>query len=137
MAKKAIGNIGMSRIKAKNTQPEILVRKYLFAKGLRFRIHAGGLPGKPDIVLKRYNAIVLVNGCFWHAHNGCRYKKIPKNNSAFWEDKISKTVARDEANLQALHNLGWRVYIVWECELHKNTIAATLEKLYADITGSC
>jgi len=127
----------MGRIKSKNTNPELLVRKFLFSNGLRYRIHVPNLPGKPDIVLKKHNAIVLVNGCFWHAHEGCRYKKIPPNNSAFWMDKIAKTVLRDKSNMYTLMELGWCVYTVWECELQKGNINTTLSKLLSNIIERC
>ena len=138
-AAKTDGSIGakMARIKSGNTRPEILVRQFLFSRGFRFRIHVAGLPGKPDIVLKKYKAIVLVNGCFWHAHDGCRYKKIPHSNPGFWENKINGNVARDLVNQQALKNLGWCVYIVWECGLHKSLMADTLNKLELDILAGC
>jgi len=106
-------NKGMGRIKSKDTAPEMLIRKYLFSKGLRYRLHTSDLPGRPDIVLRRCRTVVLVNGCFWHAHEGCRFKKIPIRNSIFWQEKIQGNVLRDEKNKEKLVELGWNVHVVW------------------------
>lgn len=122
----------MSRIHGKDTRPEELVRKYLFAHGFRYRKNDVRLPGKPDIVLPKYKTVIFVNGCFWHAHEGCRYFVWPKNNADFWKKKIESNVARDEKNHQLLEGLGWRVLTVWECELKLNCRAETL----ANITKS-
>lgn len=104
----------MSGIKGKNTSPEILVRKGLHARGFRFRIHVKDLPGKPDLVLPKYGAVVFVHGCFWHGHS-CSYFKIPKTRPEFWLNKIEGNRARDVRQLIALHDSGWRVLTVWEC----------------------
>ena len=122
----------MSGIKAKNTHPELIVRKFLHAKGLRFRLHVKNLPGKPDIVLPKYKTVVFVHGCFWHHHAGCKYAAKPNTRSDFWEKKLSDNVARDQYQMAALQGLGWRVIVVWECELlHK---ANSLINLYLEIT---
>lgn len=107
----------MSKIRAVDTKPEIKVRKFLFAKGLRYRKNQKNLPGKPDIVLKKYGSVVMVNGCFWHGHKGCPKFKMPKSNVEFWEDKISKNIQRDAINKSMLTALGLKVIMVWECEI--------------------
>ena len=104
----------MSGIRGKDTTPELLIRKALFRKGFRYRLHYPGLPGKPDLVFPKYSAIVLINGCFWHGH-GCHLFKWPKTRHEFWKGKISGNVERDLRNLRWCHELGWRVMVVWEC----------------------
>ncbi|MEE4959714.1 very short patch repair endonuclease [Pseudomonas alliivorans] len=104
----------MSGIRGKNTSPELLIRKALHSKGFRFRIHAKHLPGKPDLVLPKYNAAIFVHGCFWHGHN-CRFFKTPATRPEFWIEKIGKNQARDLVQLAALQALGWRVLVIWEC----------------------
>lgn len=110
----------MSRISGNNTKPEILVRKYLFSHGFRYRKNKKELPGKPDIVLSKYHVIIFINGCFWHGHT-CRAGRLPETNHAFWENKIHKNILRDKKNIQELETRGWKVIVIWECEL-KNTI---------------
>lgn len=107
----------MSSIQGKNTKPEILVRKGLHARGFRFRLHNKKLPGSPDIVLPKYGVVIMVNGCFWHGHKGCRYATKPKTNVEFWETKIARNRHRDEVTEAHLHALGWHVITIWECEL--------------------
>jgi DNA mismatch endonuclease (patch repair protein) len=107
----------MSRIRSKDTLPELALRKALHALGLRFRVHDKRLPGKPDIVLPRFKTVVLVHGCFWHRHGGCKVATTPKSNTAFWQKKFDLNVQRDERNVFALEALGWKVVIAWECEL--------------------
>ncbi|WP_314724271.1 very short patch repair endonuclease [Enterocloster bolteae] len=126
----------MSQIKNKNTKPEELVRKDLFRRGLRYRKNVKKLPGCPDIVLTRYRAVVFVNGCFWHVHEGCKYFKWPLNNKEFWETKLSGNKKRDIDNICELERLGWKVIVVWECELKKQFKAERLDKLYTEITGN-
>lgn len=109
----------MAAIKGKDTKPEMIVRKYLFSRGLRFRVQVRKLPGNPDIVLPKYKTVVFVNGCFWHGHEGCRYYRLPKSNVEFWENKIKNNVARDARNEKELKALGWRVIRVWECDIRK------------------
>lgn len=106
----------MSGIKGKNTRPEVSIRKALHARGFRYRIHANNLPGKPDLVLPKYKAVVFVHGCFWHGHT-CRYFKIPQTRPDFWLDKIKKNQTRDRSQEAALLSDGWRVLIVWECAI--------------------
>jgi DNA mismatch endonuclease, patch repair protein len=116
---KSVRSRMMSAIKGKNTKPEINLRKALHAMGLRYRIHAGHLPGKPDLIFPKHNAVVLVNGCFWHRHLKCKYAYIPKSRVEFWETKFRENVKRDRKNKDSLKRLGWRVAVVWECSLHQ------------------
>lgn len=119
----------MARIRKVNTKPEIVVRKALFKEGFRFRIHVKLLPGCPDIVLKKYNTVVFVNGCFWHAHEGCRLNSLPKVRTEYWIPKITRNVARDREAHAALVHEGWRVYTIWECELSKGNIDMRIQLL--------
>lgn len=119
----------MSKIRKTNTKPEITVRRFLFNEGFRFRIHVKELVGNPDIVLPKYKKIIFVNGCFWHAHEGCRYNKPPKSRQDYWIPKIMRTVERDKRNKTELEKLGWDIITVWECELDKPKHEATLKKL--------
>lgn len=105
----------MSGIKGKNTKPEIFVRKLLFSLGYRYRVGRKDLPGKPDIVLPKYNAVIFVHGCFWHGHEMCHLFRTPKSRQEFWSRKISGNIIRDEINIARLDDLGWRVCVVWEC----------------------
>ena len=111
----------MSRIRGKNTKPEILVRKGLHARGFRFRLHNKKLPGSPDIVLPKYGVAIMVNGCFWHGHKGCRYATKPISNVEFWETKIARNRHRDEVTAAHLEALSWTVITIWECELRTNS----------------
>jgi DNA mismatch endonuclease (patch repair protein) len=115
----------MSGIKGKNTKPEVSVRKALHARGFRYRVHADNLPGKPDLVLPKYKAVVFVHGCFWHGHT-CRYFKIPQTRTEFWLEKIQKNQARDRRQELSLLNAGWRVLIVWECAVRSMNREKTL-----------
>ena len=119
----------MSRIRSKDTNPEIIVRKFLFSKGFRYRLHDKNLPGKPDIILKKYKTVILVHGCFWHGHDNCKYYVIPKTRTEWWKQKINKNKERDANNKEKLIETGWNVYEIFECELKKNKIDKTLEKL--------
>ena len=126
----------MSRIRGKNTKPEEQVRKYLFSQGFRYRKNDVRLPGKPDIVLPKYRTVIFVNGCFWHAHEGCRYFVWPKSNVDFWKVKINGNAERDLRNHQLLNEQGWNVIVVWECQLKKATIDDTLQALVNQIKSS-
>ncbi|MCX6346170.1 MAG: very short patch repair endonuclease [Armatimonadetes bacterium] len=106
----------MSTVKRADTKPEMVVRSIIYRLGLRYRLHRHDLPGCPDIVLPKYKAIIFVNGCFWHGHEGCSKAKKPQTNSAFWDAKLSSNVARDINIINELQHMGWRVIIVWECE---------------------
>jgi len=106
----------MSRIRGKDTKPEIIVRSLLHRRGYRFRIHKKDLPGKPDIVLPKYKTVIFVHGCFWHRHEGCKYAYKPKSRVDFWNAKFDETVIRDKRNRKQLKATGWNVEIIWECE---------------------
>lgn len=123
----------MSCIREKDTKPEELVRKYLFAQGFRYRKNDARLPGKPDIVLPKYKTVIFVNGCFWHGHKDCRYFVWPKNNAEFWKRKISGNIERDAKNRRLLTELGWKVIVVWECELRHPLKENTLDALVCNI----
>ena len=125
----------MSQIRNKDTKPEGLVRKYLFSQGFRYRKNDTQLPGKPDIVLPKYKTVIFVNGCFWHGHEGCKYFVWPKNNEKFWRNKISSNISRDSDNHTRLEQMGWKVIVVWECQLKKQNLYQTLTQLCAQIKG--
>lgn len=127
----------MSRIRGKDTKPEILVRKGLHARGFRFRLQDRKLPGRPDIVLPKYGVAIMVNGCFWHGHKGCRYATKPKSNIEFWETKIARNKHRDEVTAAHLEALGWTVIVVWECELRgKEKAEARIQTLAEEIRSA-
>lgn len=124
----------MSHIRAKDTKPELIVRKYLFAHGYRYRLHEKRLPGKPDIVLKRLHTVILINGCFWHGHvldNGinCKYFVMPKSRTEFWQTKITRNQQRDKEERLSLTSLGWNVIQIWECQLKSGVRESTLQSL--------
>jgi DNA mismatch endonuclease (patch repair protein) len=125
----------MSRIKSKDTKPEELVRKFLFKQGFRFRKNVKKLPGCPDIVLPKYRTAIFVNGCFWHMHDACPSFKWPKTNVEYWESKLKATVNRDKNNIYALREMGWKVIVIWECELTKGKSNVRLEKLIDDLNN--
>jgi DNA mismatch endonuclease, patch repair protein len=117
-------SFNMSRIKGRDTRPERLLRSLLHRRGFRFRKNVGALPGKPDIVLPKHKAVVLVHGCYWHRHAGCRFATTPASNTPFWIEKFEGTLARDKKAEQSLVERGWRVFKVWECELKRDPEAA-------------
>ena len=119
----------MSQIRSKDTKPELLVRRFLFAHGFRFRLHRKDLPGKPDIILPKYKTVIFINGCFWHGHNDCKYASIPETNRDFWFVKISGNAERDKINYQLLKELGWKVIEIWQCQLKPRTKDLTLQNL--------
>ena len=125
---KEVRSMNMSHIRSKNSKPEELVRKYLFSKGFRYRKNVRTLSGCPDIVLPKYKAVIFVNGCFWHKHDCPRFV-WPSTNEDYWRSKIMGNVERDKRNIVELQQLGWTVLTVWECELKKNVIDATLKQL--------
>lgn len=119
----------MSMIRSTNTKPEILVRKFLFKQGFRYRLHSKKLVGKPDIVMPKYNTVIFVHGCFWHGHSNCKFAKVPVSNNSFWIDKIETNKKRDKRNVAKLKKHGWKVFVLWECQLAKNKVENTLNKL--------
>lgn len=110
----------MAKIRSKDTKPEILLRSLLHKNGYRYRLHKKGLPGRPDIVLLKHETVIFVNGCFWHHHKGCQDGRIPKTRPEWWEAKIERNINRDKKTHRQLRALGWRVLVVWECEVKKN-----------------
>lgn len=131
----ATRSYNMSQIKGKNTKPELLVRQYLHAQGMRYRLHDKNLPGKPDLVLSKYKTVVFVHGCFWHKHEGCRYFVVPKTRTDFWLNKIGKNVVNDERQQAELTTAGWKVLTVWECELKPAVRDHTLSQLFSTISS--
>src|SRR5262249_28721277 len=116
----------MSRIRGRNTGPEIVVRQVLHSMGYRFRLHNQALPGTPDIVLQRYRLIFFVHGCFWHRHPGCRFAYMPKSRIGFWQEKFEKNAARDQKARETLEGHGWKVRVIWECQTHDPQALARL-----------
>ena len=119
----------MAAIRSKDTKPEMVVRKYLWSRGFRYRVNNPRLPGHPDIVLRKYRTCIFVNGCFWHGHEGCKYFRMPKTNTEFWERKISRNRERDREEQKQLARMGWHCITVWECELKGERREKTLESL--------
>lgn len=119
----------MSKISSKNTKPEILVRKYLFAHGFRFRINDNRFPGKPDILLSKYKAVIFINGCFWHGHRNCKASALPASNTDYWANKIASNVERDKKVQVQLEQMGYRVYTIWQCQLKAKIKESTLQNL--------
>lgn len=121
----------MCRIRATNTKPELIVRKFLFSHGFRYRIHQKNLPAKPDIVLKKYNTVILINGCFWHGHRNknCKIFKMPKSKQSYWVPKIKNNIYKDLQKKNSLKKLGWKVIVVWECRLKKRRLDRTLQSV--------
>jgi DNA mismatch endonuclease (patch repair protein) len=127
---KATRSFNMSQIRSKNTKPELLVRRFLFANGYRYRLHDKKLPGKPDIVLPKYKTVIFVHGCFWHGHKGCKYAKPPKTRKEFWTKKIAGNVKHDIQNKKLLRKSNWKVLTVWQCSLKKKeTLIRVIEKI--------
>lgn len=122
----------MSRIRSVNTKPEEIVRKYLFSRGFRYRKNDKRYPGKPDIVLPKYRTIIFINGCFWHMH-GCSRSRLPRSNQEYWKPKIERNISRDAENKNRLEAAGWKVLVVWECELKKSVRDTRLAKLEEEI----
>ena len=123
----------MSRIKGKNTKPEILVRKYLFSQGFRYRLYCKDLPGKPDIVLPKYRTVIFIHGCFWHGHEECRYFVTPKTRTEWWIEKINANKENDKKNSKLLQKMGWNVIIIWECDLKKKEKEEILLKISVEL----
>lgn len=124
----------MAAIHSKDTKPEILVRKFLFSRGFRYRLNYPLLPGKPDIVLRKYKTCIFINGCFWHGHDGCKYFVIPKTRTDFWQAKIERNKERDSEIQQLLVSMGWHCITIWECQLKPKVREFTLESLYCELS---
>lgn len=126
----------MSRVRSMNTTPEIRVRKLLYNMGYRYRLHRKDLPGKPDIILPKYNTAIFIHGCFWHGCPTCKHAHVrPKTNSNYWEKKLARTLERDKENIAALEVLGWRVLVIWECETLKRNLEKLKNELYVFLTS--
>ena len=121
----------MSAIKSKNTKPEIKVRKVLHSMGYRFRLHSKNLPGSPDIVLPKYKTVIFVHGCFWHRHQNCKYASTPKTRQEFWNKKFNENINRDKINQENLSSKGWKIIIIWECEIKNKKI--NLEQIFKKV----
>jgi DNA mismatch endonuclease (patch repair protein) len=119
---KATRSYNMSRIRNKDTKPEILVRKFLFANGFRYRLNDKKLPGKPDIVLPKYKTVIFVNGCFWHGHENCKYFKLPATRTEWWKEKIEGNIKNDITKHALLREAGYKVMVIWECEVKNKSI---------------
>ena len=129
---KEVRSMNMSHIRSTNSKPEEIVRKYLFSKGLRYRKNVSNMPGKPDIVLRKYKTVIFVNGCFWHQHDCGRFV-MPSSNTEYWSNKISIIVERDKTNIELLKAQGWKVLVIWECQLKKKVADIYLSQLYQSI----
>lgn len=125
----------MSRISGKDTKPEMIVRKFLHSNGFRYSLHRKDLPSKPDIVLPKYKTVIFVHGCFWHAHEGCKYFKIPKTRTEWWKEKLYSNKKRDEKHVLELKEKGWRVIVIWECELKPNNREENLKLLVTELVS--
>ncbi|WP_367649397.1 very short patch repair endonuclease [Burkholderia paludis] len=117
----------MSRIRGRNTKPELVVRRVLHAAGFRYRLHRRDLPGTPDLVLPKHRTAIMVHGCFWHVHKGCRFATTPASNSEFWHEKLTRNRERDRQQVEALQSLGWRVLVVWECSTKSSELRDRLQ----------
>ena len=133
----------MSRIGSRDTNPEMVVRRWLWRQGYRYRVNAKQLPGSPDIVLSKYSTVIFVNGCFWHAHEGCGKYRMPSTNVDFWSTKFRRNRERDERNYRLLHKMGWYVLVVWECQLSKDcrrdtllALSRRLSQIYLETRGA-
>ncbi len=131
-----VRSYNMSRIRAKDTKPEIIVRKYLHSRGFRYRLHTKYLPGKPDIVLLKYKTVIFVHGCFWHGHKGCKYFVMPKSRQDYWVPKIQSNIKKDKLHRKELKKLGWNVLTFWECQLRKNKANKNLLLLASEIQSN-
>lgn len=130
---KATRSYNMSQIRSKDTKPELIVRKFLFSHGFRYRLHDKKLPGRPDIVLPKYKTVIFVNGCFWHGHENCKYFVLPKTKINWWHDKINKTIQNDIDYKNELESNGWKILTIWECQLKPYEREKTLTKIYNNL----
>ena len=130
-------HVCMSHVHGSDTKPELKVRKWLWSHGYRYRINVKGVPGKPDIVMRRYRTAIFVNGCFWHGHESCEKFKMPQTNVKFWEAKILKNKERDKRNYQVLQENGWQVLVLWECQLTKKVFETTMREVEVLLHDYC
>ncbi len=133
---KKVRSFNMSRIGSKDTKPELLVRKFFFTNGYRYRLHHKKLPGKPDLVFARHKKVIFVNGCFWHGHQNCKYFVIPKTRTEWWLNKINRTRQKDAESTMLLQVMGWKVFTIWECALKPDKREGSLNKLLLDFKSS-
>ena len=126
----------MSMIRSKNTKPEMLVRKFLHARGFRYKLHDKKLPGKPDIVLPKYRTVIFIHGCFWHGHKNCKYFVVPKTRTEWWLNKINSNIANDTKAVKALKKEGWKIINLWECDLRPVKVDGTNSKLLKKLLSS-
>ena len=124
----------MSMIRSKDTKPEIIVRKFLFGNGFRYKLHDKMLPGKPDLVFPKYKTVIFIHGCFWHGHEGCKYFVVPKTRTKWWLEKINRNKQLDTENFGKLKNLGWKILMVFECKLKPRNMEKTLNQLATKLT---
>lgn len=124
----------MSQIKGKNTKPEMLVRKFLHARGFRYKLHDKTLPGKPDIVLRKHKTVIFIHGCFWHGHKDCKYFVVPKTRTDWWLQKINGNITNDEKAIDALKKDGWKIITIWECDLKHEKLKNTLHTLLVNFS---
>lgn len=130
---KLVRSFNMKMIRAKDTKPEVLVRKFIFSKGFRYKLYDRTLPGRPDLVLPKYRTVLFVHGCFWHAHQGCKYFVVPKTRTDWWVSKLDKNRKNDQKHLNELKKAGWKVITIWECELRGDKLERTLASLIKKI----
>lgn len=130
---RGVRSYNMSQIKGKDTEPELIVRSFLHSRGVGYRLYSKDLPGKPDLILKKYNTVVFIHGCFWHKHEGCDYFSVPKTNTEWWVSKLSRNKQRDERAIKDLENVGWKVIVIWECELREPLRMGTLDRLLDEL----
>ena len=130
-------HINMAAVHSKNTKPELVVRHWLWSHGYHYRLNVKGVPGKPDIVMRRYRTAIFVNGCFWHGHESCEKFKMPKSNIDFWKTKIKRNQERDRQNYQILKENGWQVLVLWECQLTKRLFETTMQEVEVLLHDYC
>jgi DNA mismatch endonuclease (patch repair protein) len=128
-------SFNMSKIRSRDTKPELLVRKFLFARGFRYKLYDKTLPGKPDLVFPKYKAVLFIHGCFWHGHRGCKYFVIPKTRRKWWVEKITRNKQVDKENSRKLKRKGWKVLTIFECKLRSTTMERTLNQIANKITN--
>ena len=132
---KEVRSYNMSRIKGKNTKPEMLVRRFLHANGFRYKLHDKTLPGKPDIVLPKYKTVIFIHGCFWHGHENCKYYVVPKTRTEWWLNKINGNIANDIKAIKALKKEGWKIIMLWSCNLRPTNINTSLNSLQKKLSS--